>query len=154
MKAKWDKLKIKVASGLVQHIILPDFGIDETQRRASHFVDDETPFIVIDDDTNVNTAKVLISSHLAKYFDSPASESDIFVILVLPKEDLEELLKTKMDLPALPRSWSRSFESETSPADVVENTDLAENMGLLQISSAENSIARALFDKLRDHTRH
>lgn len=68
-------------------------------------------------------------------------ESDILIILALPKEDLEELLKTKMDLPALPQSWFQSFEAELSPAGFAENNELAENIELLQISSAENSIA-------------
>lgn len=52
MKTKWDKLKIMIAAGLVQDIILPDFGINEIQRRASHFVDGKTSFIVIDAETS------------------------------------------------------------------------------------------------------
>lgn len=138
IKAKWEKLKLKGAKSLVQHIKITEFGIDETQQRTTHFVDDDNPTIFIVTGTETSLATSFISQHLAHYFQSPTLKSDIALILNTPQCSLSGLLKGVMDVPELPESWTESFDADPVAVDLIENSE-SEISGQIESLSVEIS---------------
>jgi hypothetical protein len=116
IKYKWATLKIKIAHGIIQNIIVPGFGIDETQSLTTHFADDENGAIIfVTADLEQGFAKSLITQHLADYFKARNLKGDISLILNTPEHHLSELLRVILRIPELPKSWMPRFDNEPFP---------------------------------------
>jgi hypothetical protein len=122
IRAKWDQLRIKKAPSLVQQIQIqtPEFSIDETQLRKTHFVDSDNPTIYIAEDTEPSLATSFISQHLATYFLSPPLAGDIALILNTSPRSLGQLLTDLLNIPSLPEDWRTNFSLNTSQTQDVD----------------------------------
>jgi hypothetical protein len=124
-----NKLKIKVAKNLIQSIVIPDFGIYESQTRTSHFVDGDDPTIFIAADTKHSLAMSFISQHLAIYFGLNNLAHEIADILKTEVPCLDELLRNVMHVPTLPNSLTEDLETNSLLAHLTEDpvADISED---------------------------
>jgi len=108
----------------MQRITIPEFAIEETQTRQSHFLDGENPTIFLAADLEQTFLTSLISQYLADYFGSPGLKGDIALILNTPEDYLAEIFRVMWRIPDLPTSWTQRFNDEPLPSQLVQNLEL------------------------------
>ena len=108
--SKWTSLSIKKAGGIVQEIIIPEFGIRKVGSQPTHLIDGDQPTIFVTMESySSRLITHLVSHHLAEIFGVPTLQSEI--ALILDTHAAEENLWHLLRIPELPSMWTAALEA-------------------------------------------